>query len=175
MRVTTCLIRSVLIGLATLPVIAAAQNTWSEASAVLRRYSGSWETATRIHEEGSPSHDVLTRGEALGRPTLEGRYVEFGTHSIPVGRSDLQIMTYDVDAAVYRQWLFDSEGYRHEAQGHWDPLGAILRWQGQTADSTFVIEDRWTSPDRLEWTLQRTDAGGRPRQRIEGTLIRRRD
>ena len=67
------------------------------------------------------------------------------------------------------------EGYRHEAQGHWDPRGAILRWQGKTADSVFVIEDRWVSPDRLEWTLQRTDAEGRARQRIEGTLIRRKE
>jgi len=169
------LIRAALMCLATLPVIAVAQDTASAASAVLHRFAGRWETHIRIREEGSPSHEVVTRGEALGRPTLDGRYVEFRTHSIPAGPSDLQVMTYDVEAGVYRQWLFDSEGYRHEAQGHWDPRGAILRWQGKTADSVFVIKDCWISPDRLEWTLQRTDAAGRPRQRIEGTLIRRKE
>ncbi|WP_157817856.1 DUF1579 family protein [Candidatus Thiodictyon syntrophicum] len=169
------LLRAMLMWLAMLPVIAVAQDTASAASAVLQRFAGSWETQTRIRKEGAPAQEVLTRGEGIGQPTLDGRYVEFRTHSIPAGRSDLQVMTYDVEAGVYRQWLFDSEGYRHEAQGHWDPRGAILRWQGKTADSAFVIEDRWVSPDRLEWTLQRTDVAGRTRQRIDGTLIRRKE
>jgi len=68
--------------------------------------------------------------------------------------------------------VFDSDGYRHEAEGRWNPASSTLRWTGKSAESSFVIEDRWISPNRLEWTLVRTDAGGRRLQTIEGTLVR---
>jgi hypothetical protein len=82
-------------------------------------------------------------------------------------------MTYDDKAGVYRQWLFDAKGYRHEAEGQWDAGRSTLRWKGKNADDPFVIEDHRISPDRLEWTLLRTDAQGRRVQSIRGTLLRK--
>ncbi len=158
--------------LAMTPVTAETQNRMSEALEVLKKFSGVWETRTRIRREGPPPSEFNTQGRASCRQTLEGRYFEFRTKSIPAGQADLQVMTYDVEAGVYRQWVFDSDGYHHEAEGQWNPARSTLRWKGKTADTSFVIEDCWISPDRMEWTLLRTDAQGRKLQAIEGTLIR---
>jgi hypothetical protein len=111
-------------------------------------------------------------GQAACRQTLEGHYFEFRTESIPPAEADLQIMTFDVDAGVYRQWVFSSDGYRHEAEGDWDPASSTLLWRGKAVGSSFVIEDHWTSADRLEWSLRRTDSKGKVLQTIEGTLTR---
>ena len=81
-------------------------------------------------------------------------------------------MTYDVARGRYRQWLFDADGYRHEAEGQWDPATSTLRWRGQVDGATFAIDDRWVSPDRLEWTLTRTGPDGRRLQTIRGILMR---
>jgi hypothetical protein len=49
-----------------------------------------------------------------------------------VGEGDTEswIMTYDVARDLYRQWFFDADGYRHEAEGQWDPATSTLRWRG---------------------------------------------
>jgi hypothetical protein len=161
-----------LVSLAMSSAMAETPSRTAEALEVLKRFSGAWETRIRIRHEGPPAREFKTRGTATCQPTLEGRYFEFRTQTIPPGQADLQVMTYDVEADVYRQWLFDSDGYRHEAEGQWNPASSTLRWKGKTGDASFVIEDRWVSPDRLEWTLVRTDAKGRKLQAIEGTLIR---
>jgi hypothetical protein len=153
-------------------VSAEPQDHRSDASEVLKRFSGDWQTKTRIHHAGPPPREFKTEGKAACRQTLEGRYFEFRTRTIPPGQADLQIMTYDVEAGVYRQWVFSSDGYRHEAQGKWNPGSSTLIWQGAAAGGSFVIEDRWVSPDRLEWSLRRTDSKGRLLQTIEGTLTR---
>ena len=144
-------------------------NLPAEAVEVLARFVGEWETETWIRHGGPPVRESRTKGRAGCRPTLEGRYVEFRTASIPPGQSDLQIMTYDVARGRYRQWLFDADGYRHEAEGQWDPATSTLRWRGQVDGATFAIDDRWVSPDRLEWTLTRTGPDGRRLQTIRGS------
>jgi len=165
----------VLMFIALTPAMAEAPNQLSDALEVLNKFSGVWETRTRICKEGPPRREFNTRGKATCRPTLEGRYFEFRSQSIPAGQADLQVMTYDVQAGLYRQWVFDSDGYYHQAAGEWDPAISTLRWQGKTADTSFVIKDHWISADRLEWTLIRTDARGRKLQTIAGTLIRIKD
>ena len=134
------------------PVMAEAQNRMSEALAVLKKFSGMWVTRTRILNEGPPRREFNTRGKAICRQTLEGRYFEFRSQSIPAGQADLQVMTYDVQAGVYRQWVFDSDGYRHQAEGQWDSASSTLRWQGKTADTPslsriigFALTD-WSGP-----------------------------
>jgi hypothetical protein len=159
--------------LAANPVWAEPGDGLPDALAVLKRFSGAWRTATHIRHEGPPAREFYTQGEATCEQTLGGRYFEFRTQSIPPGQADLQVMTYDDKAGVYRQWLFDAEGYRHEAEGHWDAGRSTLRWKEKNADDPFVIEDHWISPDRLEWTLLRTDAQGRRVQSIRGTLLRK--
>jgi len=139
---------------------------------VLQQFLGSWETQTKIRHEGPPRRKFRTKGRAICRQTFHGRYFEFRTQSIPPGQADFQLMTYDAERDMYRQWLFDSDGYHHQAEGRWNPTRAILRWEGTTEGTSFVIEDRWVSPARLEWTLVRTDAHGRPLQTIEGSLSR---
>ena len=81
-------------------------------------------------------------------------------------------MTYNAGRGRYRQWLFDADGYWHAAEGRWDAATATLRWQGTSEDGAFVIEDRWVSADRLEWTLIRTRADGQRLQTIRGVLTR---
>ena len=121
---------------------------------------------------GPPLREFDTRGKATCRTTLGGRYYEFRSESIPPGEADLQIMTYDADAKLFRQWVFSSDGYTHEADGTWDPATSTLRWTGKSADATFLILDRWTNPNRLEWTLERTAVDGNKLQTIQGTLER---
>ena len=84
-------------------------------------------------------------------------------------------MTYDTAAGRYRQWVFDSDGYRHDADGRWDAATSTLTWRGRVDGTTFVIEDRWTSPDRLEWVLTRRNADGRRLQEIRGVVTRSRE
>ncbi len=143
-----------------------------EAIAVLGRFLGEWETTTRITQEGTPGATVERKGRATCRRTVGDRYVEFRSESIPAGRSELQIMTYDVDSGRYWQWVFDSDGYRHVAAASWDPATATLTWTGARNGATFAIADRWVTPDRLEWSLTRTTADGRVSQTITGTLVR---
>jgi hypothetical protein len=143
-----------------------------EAIEVLKRFAGDWETQTRIRHAGPPPREFKTDGKAACRQTLEGRYFEFRTQTIPPAQADLQIMTYDVETGVYRQWVFSSDGYRHEAEGDWNPASSTLLWKGKTTGSSFVIEDHWISSDRLEWTLRRTDSKGQLLQTIEGMLTR---
>lgn len=141
--------------------------------AILDRFLGRWNTEALIRNDGPPVRELRTFGRAVCRRTLEGRYVEFRTSSIdPPGQAELQIMTYDPDAGVYRQWVFDSDGYRHEAVGRWDPATSTLRWEGQVDGATFVIDDHWVSRDRLEWTLTRTAADGHLLQTIQGVVAR---
>jgi hypothetical protein len=144
----------------------------TDPSAVLARFVGEWKTHTHIRRAGTPPREFDTRGKAVCKPTLEGRYFEFRSESIPPGDADLQIMTFDEEKKVFRQWVFSSDGYQHEAAGTWDAATSTLRWTGKTADSTFIILDRWRSPDRLEWTLERTGTDGKQLQTIEGTLVR---
>ena len=144
-------------------------------AAVLDRFVGRWETEALIRTPGPPAREVRTHGRAVCLRALEGRYVEFRTSSLdPPGNAELQIMTYDPEARIYRQWVFDSEGYRHEALGRWDPATSTLRWEGRVDGATIVIDDRWVSADRLEWTLARTAADGRLVQTIQGVVSRRR-
>jgi len=162
----------VFIALALNPVRAEPQNQLSAEFTVLQKFVGVWDTQTHIRHTGPPLRQFTTSGRATCQQTLEGRYVEFRTQSIPPGQADLQVMTYDAEAGVYRQWLFDSDGYHHEAEGQWDPPSSTLRWQGKTAETSFVIVDHWVSPDQLQWTLVRTDARGQKLQTIAGTLTR---
>jgi hypothetical protein len=84
----------------------------------------------------------------------------------------LQIMTYDPDSRLYRQWVFSSDGYSHAAAGRWDAATSTLEWRGKSGDAEFVILDHWVSKDRLEWTLRRTQADGTLVQTITGTVSR---
>jgi hypothetical protein len=141
--------------------------------AVLDRFVGAWTTEALIRHAGPPAREIRATGRATARRTLEARYVEFRTSSVdPPGVGELQIMTWDAEAGVYRQWVFDSDGYRHEAVGRWNPATSTLRWEGQVGSVKFVIDDRWVSPDRLEWTLTRTAANGGRVQTIVGVVSR---
>ncbi len=68
--------------------------------------------------------------------------------------------------------MFDADGYWHTAEGRFDPATEPIAWRGEKDGATFVIEDRWRSPDRLEWTLVRRAQDGQTVQTIEGTLTR---
>ncbi|MGO8878144.1 MAG: hypothetical protein ACLPVO_13345 [Desulfomonilaceae bacterium] len=60
-----------LLFLAMTPVTAAAQNRMSEALEVLKKFSGVWETRTRIRREGSPPSEFYTQGRASCRQALK--------------------------------------------------------------------------------------------------------
>ena len=158
--------------LGALPARLRSEETPSEAAKVLERFVGTWTTETHIHHAVPPVREITTHGKATCQPTLEDRYFEFRSVTIPPDQAELQIMTYDDEAGVYRQWVFSSDGYSHEASGQWDPATSTLRWEGKSGKSSFVIDDHWASQDRLEWTLRRTDSGGKILQTIDGTVMR---
>jgi len=140
---------------------------------VLSRFIGTWKTEARIRNFSPSPREVRATGRGEARATLENRYVEFRTSSIdPPGVAELQVMTYDAQAGAYRQWVFDSDGYRHEARGRWNAATSTLRWEGEANGAKLAIDDHWVSPDRLEWTLTRTAPDGRVLQRIEGVVAR---
>lgn len=114
--------------------------------------------------------EILVFGRDL-TVTLGGRYYEFRTEST-TGDRELQVMTYDAEAKLYRQWVFSSDGYSHAAQGTWDHDTSTLRWTGTADGTTFTIDDRFVEPGRLEWTLQRFNDDGQAVQGIRGTLTR---
>lgn len=170
-RIMTCGLVFILI-LGALPARLRSEETPSEAANLLKRFVGSWMTETHIHHAGTPAREITTHGKATCRPTLEDRYFEFRSATIPPDQAELQIMTYDDDAGVYRQWVFSSDGYTHEATGRWEPATSTLRWEGKSGQNSFVIDDHWASPDRLEWTLRRQDSSGHLQQTIDGTVTR---
>ncbi|HEY8517137.1 MAG TPA: DUF1579 family protein [Candidatus Binatia bacterium] len=139
--------------------------------AVLARFLGTWRTETTVRD-GAGNVIAHTLGTARAERTLEGRWVEFRSASIPPGAAELQIMTREPATGVLRQWLFDSDGYWHTAEGSWHPASETITWRGEKDGASFVIEDRWRSPDRLEWTLVRKDGDGRTVRTIDGTLTR---
>ena len=151
-------------------------KTPAEALAVLQKFVGQWQTETRLTRPAAdptkPSHTTSTKGRATCEKTLAGRYFEFRAETVPPGQSDLQIMTFDSEASVYRQRVFSSDGYRHEATGTWNAATNTLRWTGKSGDTSFVILDHWISADRLEWTLTRTDPAGNVVQTITGVVSR---
>lgn len=138
-----------------------------EAAAVLQRFVGNFRTHVIIRRQGSV---LESHGFAEGRWTMEGRFVEFRSRTDPPGESDLQVMTWDEEARVFRQWLFDSSGYRHEASGQWIPATTTLHWEGSGDGTTFVIPDRFMPDGRLEWSLTRRNGAGQVVQEIEGTV-----
>lgn len=153
------------------PVTLAPGSTAPEA--VLDRFVGRWKTEALIRNYGPPVRESRTFGQAVCHRTRGGRDVEFRTSSIdPPGLSELQVMTYDREAGLYRQWVSDSDGYRHEALGRWNATTSTLTWHGHVDGVRFVIDDRWVSRDRLEWTLTRTAADGRLLQTIRGVVSR---
>lgn len=131
----------------------------SPAREVLNRFVGDWNVSVEIVR---PDRTIESRGRAHGEWTLEGSYVEFRSWTIPAGDSDLQVMTYDRDTGRFQQFLFDSSGYRHQAEGVWDDRSSTLVWTGRG----LRIEDRFRGPDRLEWTAVR------PNARLEGVVER---
>lgn len=142
------------------------------AARVLQRFVGTWTTDTTItrHDPHATFHN---RGEAEARWTIEGRFVEFRSRTIPPGRSDLQVMTYDAESGRFVQWLFDSSGYVHQAYGRWVSHASTLTWEGEIGGTTFVISDRFEGED-LVWSLVRKDDRGRVVQTIQGVVRRRR-
>ncbi|MFI5394195.1 MAG: DUF1579 family protein [Candidatus Binatia bacterium] len=156
-----------------IPARAGAGEPRPEAPAVLDRFLGDWETETWIRHDSPPAREVHTKGRATCRKTLAGRYVEFRSWTVPSRAAELQIMTYDASAHRFRQWVFDSDGYRHQADGAWDPATSTLTWAGTINGAAFVIEDHWISTGRLEWTLRRKGADGRSLQMIRGLVTRR--
>jgi hypothetical protein len=155
-----------------LVVLASALAARAEPDAVLARFLGRWKTQTSIVHQEKPADEIRTIGIATCQQSLGGRLFEFRSETVPARESELQIMTYDAGEACYRQWVFSSDGYRHEAIGIWNPATATLRWEGRTAAGSFVIHDCWTSENQLDWTLVRSDASGRVVQRIAGRLVR---
>lgn len=143
-----------------------------EAGAVLGRFVGQWETEARIQGQGESDQAIELRGRGEGRWILGERFVEFRTESVPPGQVEIQIMTYDEAAAVYRQWVFDSDGYTHDSVGEWDPASATLFWRGENAAGPFVIDDRWVTPRRLEWRLRRRASDGELVEVIGGVLTK---
>lgn len=148
-----------------------AQRTPAAAGALLDRFVGAWQTET-IVRDANGAVVARTVGSAAGTPTLGGRWLEFRTASTPPGAADLQIMTWDADAHVFRQWVFDADGYFHTAVGTFEPALSVLTWRGEKDGVSFVIEDHWTTPDRITWTLRRTTPDGRVLESMDGTLVR---
>ena len=140
--------------LVLLTISSRAEPLPDEVREVLGRFVGQWEVTVLVNGRES-------RGLAEAAWTMEGTYVEFRSRTIPPGDSDLQVMTWS--DGKYRQWLFDSSGYRHEAIGVWDTHHKTLVW---TAPD-LVIVDRWVSPDRLEWLMERQA------RRLSGVVVRR--
>lgn len=97
-----------LTALVLVPVKGDAQEWATEAVEVMRRFVGEWETHIKMRHEGVPPRESQTRGKGVCRETLEGRYVEFRSWSVPPGHAELQLMAYDVKAGLYRQWVFDA-------------------------------------------------------------------
>ena len=143
-----------------------------EAEAVLGRFVGQWETQAQIPAQQGSDQAIELRGRGEAHWALGGRFVEFRTESTPPGQSELQIMTYDEAAAVYRQWVFDSDGYTHESVGTWDPATTTLIWRGQNAAGPFVIDDHFVTPHRLEWGLHRRTASGEMIEIITGVVTK---
>jgi hypothetical protein len=139
---------------------------------VLERFVGNWQTKTEIRNTGPPAREFNTLGVAVCTSSLGGTFYEFRSESIPPGESDLQVMTYDKAAKLYRQWVFSSDGYTHTADGVWEPETSTLIWKGKAGGTTFEIKDQWTSPSQLDWTLRRTNAAGKVIQTITGMLKR---
>ncbi|MBY0276104.1 hypothetical protein K2Z84_12230 [Candidatus Binatia bacterium] len=148
-----------------------AQSSSAAARALLERFVGAWRTETVIRD-ASGAEIAHTYGMAAGMPTLGGRWIEFRAASTPPGEADLQILTWDAGARLYRQWLFDADGSWHAAVGTFDPARETLIWRGDKDGASFVIEDRWLSPERMTWTLTRTAGDGRVLATVEGTLVR---
>jgi hypothetical protein len=147
-----------------------------EPRTVLDRFLGTWDTEASIRRLLPTQQEVTTRGRGECVATLGGRYYEFRTETPGVGKepgeSELQVMTYDADQHAYRQWVFSSDGYHHEATGTWNPATSTLRWTGKSGDNSFVIDDRFVGSDKLIWTLTRTNSKGQTVQTITGTLIK---
>jgi hypothetical protein len=152
--------------------VAAAQDLPLETHAVLDRFLGRWETSATIRKLGDAKREIRTQGEGVCTATLGGRYYEFRTATIPAGDSELQVMTYDPETKLYRQWVFSSDGYSHAADGTWDAATSTLRWTGKSGTQTFVIDDHFVAGGQLDWTLERKDAAGNVVQTITGRLRR---
>lgn len=148
-----------------------------EPRTVLDRFLGKWDTEASIRRRLPTEHEVNTRGRGECVTTLGGRYYEFRTETPSIGSepgdSELQVMTYDEDEKVYRQWVFSSDGYHHEATGTWNPATSTLRWSGKSGENTFVIDDHFVGSGELAWTLTRTNPAGRTVQTITGALRRK--
>jgi hypothetical protein len=110
---------------------------------VLGYFVGRWDITVELREG-------TRRGQAECVWTMDDTYVEF--RSLADGESDLQIMTWS--DGEFLMWYFDSSGYRHEATGSWDPATRVLTWKGPNG---LLIEDHWVSPERLEWTMLRSN------------------
>jgi hypothetical protein len=152
--------------------VAVGQDLSPEPRAVLDRFLGRWETAATIRKLGDAPREIRTQGEGVCTATLGGRYYEFRTETIPPSDSELQVMTYDAEAKLYRQWVFSSDGYSHTADGIWNAATSTLRWTGKSGTQTFVIDDHFLAPGQLDWMLERKDAAGSVVQTITGQLRR---
>ena len=121
--------------------------------------------------EGGKGEGTLTAVMALDARFLYDSYKSM----TPLGALDgVGLLTYDMEAKVYRGWWFDSMGSAEEMSGNWEGETLVL-----TGESTFMgkkYSNRMTyhdiTPDSYVFTIESSVDGG-PLQKTMETVYTR--
>ena len=114
--------------------------------AVLDRFLGRWETAATIRRLGYCRPRFARKGRASASRRSKAAITSSAPPRIPASDSELQVMTYDAEAKVYRQWVFSSDGYRTRPRARGIRPPPRFAGPADPARNTFVIDDHFVGP-----------------------------
>ena len=150
-----------------------AQTPKSPELKVLDRMVGSWRLEiVKTQPNGDEEKSMLT---AVGKWSLQGKYVEFRITGSDGKEEILHLFTYDSDARVYNMWSFVPDSQKPTlTPWQWDESEKTLTGQidlgdGITMPSTthFIADDRW------EYTGTTKDASGNVLGEMKGKVFRK--
>ena len=127
---------------------------------VLEKLIGSWDEVAEL-PDGSKIKAIGSAKWVLG-----GTHIQ-STYSISLADGSqlehLTLMSWDSKKKVYRSWMFSSSGDPLESTGAWDQEAQTLTFESKpnARGVTISSSTRFTSDDKLEWSVEGKDKSGK--------------
>jgi hypothetical protein len=156
------------------PLACAAEPTGAAPeSKVLARWLGTWECrAVFKRAQWNPEERRITETKTC-KWILGGKFLEETGRSQEPKREYRAISGYDAQRAVFRSWLFDSEGNTSEWIGTWDGETTTMTW---TSDLDIGVDarmlSRFVGPDNYEITVIVKDKTGKTLMHVQAEHVR---
>jgi hypothetical protein len=151
------------------------QDTLTDEQKILDRMIGAWDAVTVTKPAEWTPRELRTTATVTREWILNGRVMSTST-KLSDGQEHLNLSAYDVQAKVFRNWWFSSDGNHNKAAGTWDPETQSLNLSATRDDGLrFESVIRLADADRQEWQVKVTGSDGKVYFENATTATRRKE